>query len=38
MDQLQDFMISRVRVKIMELFFRQPNEMFFVRAEKRGSR
>lgn len=31
MDQLQDFMISRVRVKIMELFFRQPNEMFFVR-------
>jgi hypothetical protein len=31
MDQLQDFMISRVRVKIVELFFRQPNEMFFVR-------
>lgn len=31
MDQLQDFMISRVRVKLMELFFQQPNEMFFVR-------
>ncbi len=31
MDQLQDFMISRVRVRILELFFNQPNEMFFVR-------
>lgn len=31
MDQLQDFMISRVRVKVMELFFTQPNELFFVR-------
>jgi hypothetical protein len=31
MDQLQDFMISRVRVKILELFFQQPNEMFYVR-------
>jgi uncharacterized protein len=31
MDQLQDFMISRVRVQILELFFTQPNEMFFVR-------
>lgn len=31
MDSLQDFMISRVRVRIMELFFNQPNEMYFVR-------
>ena len=31
MEELQDFMISRVRVKIMELFFHQPQEMFFVR-------
>ena len=31
MDSLQDFMISRVRVQIMELFFGQPSEMFFVR-------
>ncbi len=31
MDQLQDFMISRVRVGLMELFFQQPNELFYVR-------
>jgi predicted nucleotidyltransferase len=31
MDSLQDFMISRVRVRIMELFFSQPSEMYFVR-------
>jgi hypothetical protein len=31
MDQLQDFMISRVRVKVLELFFSKPNEMLFVR-------
>lgn len=31
MDQLQDFMISRVRVSLMELFFQQPNELFYVR-------
>ena len=31
MDELQDFMISRVRVGIIELFFQQPDEMFFVR-------
>jgi hypothetical protein len=31
MDQLQDFMISRVRVRVMELFFAQPNEMYYVR-------
>jgi|SRR5579859_2059395 len=31
MDQLQDFMISRVRVRVLELFFRQPSELFYVR-------
>jgi uncharacterized protein len=31
MDQLQDFMISRVRVRVLELFFNQPHEIFFVR-------
>jgi len=31
MNSLQDFMISRVRVGIMELFFSQPTEMYFVR-------
>jgi hypothetical protein len=38
MDQLQDFMISRVRVKVMELFFRQPQEMFFVREITRHTK
>lgn len=38
MDQLQDFMISRVRVKVMELFFQQPNEMFFVREITRQTK
>src|SRR5258708_7174922 len=31
MDQLQDFMISRVRVKVLELLFSKPTEIFFVR-------
>jgi len=31
MDQLQDFMISRVRVSLMELFYQQPSELFYVR-------
>lgn len=38
MDSIQDFMISRVRVKIMELFFSQPTEMFFVREITRQTR
>jgi predicted nucleotidyltransferase len=38
MDSIQDFMISRVRVKIMELFFSQPNELFFVREITRQTR
>ncbi len=31
MTSLQDFMISRVRVKMMELFFTNPEEMYYVR-------
>ncbi len=31
MTSLQDFMISRVRVKMMTLFFADPNEMYYVR-------
>ncbi len=36
MESMQDFMISRVRVSIMELFFQQPSEMFFVREITRS--
>ncbi len=31
MTNLKDFMISRVRVKMMELFFNNPEEMYYVR-------
>jgi len=31
MTSLQDFMISRVRVKMVELFFTNPDEMYYVR-------
>ncbi len=31
MSNLQDFMISKVRVKMVELFFRRPDDMFYVR-------
>jgi len=31
MTSLKDFMISRVRVKMMELFFINPDEMYYVR-------
>lgn len=31
MTSLQDFMISRVRVKMMKLFFINPSEMYYVR-------
>ena len=31
MTSLQDFMISRVRVKMMDLFFTNPDEMYYVR-------
>lgn len=31
MSDLQDFMISRVRVKMVELFYSNPEEMYYVR-------
>lgn len=31
MAKLTDFMISKVRVKMLELFFRNPNEIYYVR-------
>lgn len=31
MAKLEDFMISRVRVEMMELFFNNPDEMYYVR-------
>lgn len=31
MNQLQDFMLSRVRVKVMELFFTHPDGIYYVR-------
>lgn len=31
MSSLQDFMISKVRVKMMQLFFTRPEEMYYVR-------
>lgn len=31
MAKLKDFMISKTRVKLMELFFRNPNELYYVR-------
>ncbi len=31
MSKLEDFMISRVRVEMMELFFNNPDEMYYVR-------
>lgn len=31
MAQLTDFIISKVRVKMLELFFRNPNEIYYVR-------
>ncbi len=38
MDQLQDFMISRVRVRLMQMFFQQPNEIFYVREITRQTK
>jgi len=35
---LQDFMISRVRVRIMELFFSNPSEMYYVREITRKAK
>jgi DNA-binding transcriptional ArsR family regulator len=36
MNTLQDFMISRVRVKMMELFYSKPDEMYYVREITRA--
>lgn len=38
MNKLQDFMISRVRVKLLELFFTQNEEMFYVREITRKTK
>lgn len=35
---MQDFMISKTRVKMMELFFSQPKEMFYVREITRATK
>lgn len=36
MSQLQDFMISRVRARIVELFFSKPDELYYVREITRA--
>lgn len=36
MSSLQDFMISRVRIKILKLFFTNPEEMYYVREITRA--
>lgn len=38
MSQLQDFMISRVRVKLLKLFFANPEEMYYVREITRAAK
>lgn len=38
MNKLQDFMISRVRVKLLKLFFTQSEEMFYVREITRKTK
>lgn len=38
MNNLQEFMISRTRVAMMELFFTQPEEMFYVREITRHTK
>lgn len=35
---MQDFMISKTRVKMVELFFSQPKEMFYVREITRATK
>jgi len=35
MHNLQDFMISKTRAKIMELFFSQPDSLFYIREIQR---
>lgn len=38
MNSLQDFMISRVRVRMMELFFAHADEMYYVREITRATK
>jgi hypothetical protein len=38
MNTLQDFMISRTRVAMMELFFTKPDEMYYVREITRETK
>jgi DNA-binding transcriptional ArsR family regulator len=38
MNTLQDFMISKTRVKMMELFFTKPEEMYYVREITRATK
>lgn len=38
MNDMQDFMISKTRVKMMELFFSRPNEMYYVREITRSTK
>lgn len=38
MSQLQDFMISRVRVKLLKLFFTNSEEMYYVREITRATK
>lgn len=38
MNSLQDFMISRTRVAMMELFFMKPTEMYYVREITRATK
>ena len=35
---LQDFMISRVRANLMELFFTHPDDLFYVREITRATK
>lgn len=38
MNSMQEFMISKTRVKMMELFFTKPTEMYFVREITRATK
>jgi DNA-binding transcriptional ArsR family regulator len=38
MNDMQDFMISKTRVKMMELFFTRPSEMYYVREITRATK
>ncbi len=38
MNSMQDFMISKTRIKMMELFFTKPGEMYYVREITRATK